>query len=837
MSSVDNKTQGEHQTAQGAAENEIDKVHPAHWVADKNDVKTETELHAATGDSGAADTLPSPETHGAGIEAQPPEQFTGLHVTPRAKYAAGMPAVVQTMRHVWGEMGVYRGSRALLALNQKGGIDCPSCAWPEPDGARHIAEFCESGAKAIAWEGDRDRVSADFFRQWSVAELSKKSDYWLGMQGRLTEPMVLRDGATHYEPISWDAAFDLIARELNSLATPDDAIFYTSGRTSNEAAFLYQLFVRQFGTNNMPDCSNMCHESSGSALTPTIGIGKGTVTIGDFDHAQLILLIGQNPGTNHPRMLTTLERAKERGAKIIAINPLPEPGLIRFKNPQEVNGVLGSGVVLADQFLQVRLSGDAALLKGLAKFLIEEDDAVRGSALDHKFISEQTAGFAALADDLRQLPWSTIEQQSGLSRSQIVAAGTEIKNAERIISCWAMGLTQQKTAVQTIQDVVNLHLLRGSIGKSGAGVCPVRGHSNVQGDRSMGIWERPREAFLNKLSEVCGFEPPRHHGFDTVESIKAMHAGAPKVFFAMGGNFLSATPDTNYTADGLRKCRLTAQVSIKLNRAHLVTGRQALILPCLGRSEIDVQAAGPQFVSTENSMGVVETSQGRFKPASDQLLSEPAIVARLARATLGSRSRTDWLAMAANYDLIRDLIARVIPGCEDYNSRVRKPGGFYLPNMAREGKFITPTEKANFTVSALPDLTLQPGQLVMTTIRTHDQFNTTIYGLNDRYRGIHNERRVVLMNADDLTERNLTAGQVVDITSYHNGKTRVARQFIVVPYDIPRGCAASYFPEANVLVPIDSVAEKSNTPTSKYIVICVTPTTGPVSKIDYSRVM
>jgi molybdopterin-dependent oxidoreductase alpha subunit len=761
------------------------------------------------------------------VLAEPPEALTGLRVTKPKEWAAGLPGVAAAMKHVWSEMGVFRGGRGLLALNQKDGIDCPSCAWADPDGPRHTFEFCENGAKALAWEGDTRRVTRAFFQAHSVAELSQRSDYWLGQQGRLTEPMVLRAGATHYEPIAWDAAFQLVADELNALPTPDDAIFYTSGRTSNEAAFLYQLFVRQFGTNNLPDCSNMCHESSGSALTPTIGIGKGTVTLEDFDQAQVIVLIGQNPGTNHPRMLTALESAKQHGAKIIAVNPLPEAGLLRFKNPQTARGLLFSGTPLADLFLQVRINGDSALLQGLMKTMLEAEDRRPGEVFDHAFIQEKTTGFAALVAHLRAAGWEPLLAQAGLSRAQFDAAARLLIDAERIIVCWAMGLTQHQNAVATIQDVVNLLLLRGSLGKPGAGVCPVRGHSNVQGDRTMGIWERPRPEFLDKLQEVFHFDPPRAPGLDVVEAIKALHTGSAKILFALGGNFVSATPDTDFTAAGLRRCRLTAQVSTKLNRAHLVAGRQALILPCLGRSEIDQQRGGPQFFSCENSMGVVQTSRGTLSPASEQLLSEPAIVARLARATLGARSAVDWERLETNYDHIRDLIAQVIAGCDDYNQKVRQPGGFYLPNGPREGRFNTPAEKAVFTVHPLPQHALAAGQLLMTTIRTHDQFNTTIYGLHDRYRGIHNERRVVFMNAEDLRAQNLQAGQVVDLKSHFRGVERLARSFVIVAYDIPRGCAATYFPETNVLVPIDSVADHSNTPTSKSVVITVHPAAQP----------
>ncbi|HYO90207.1 MAG TPA: FdhF/YdeP family oxidoreductase, partial [Pyrinomonadaceae bacterium] len=615
----------------------------------------------------------------------------------------------------------------------------------------------------------------------------------------------------------------LIARELNALSSPDEAIFYTSGRTSNEAAFLYQLFVRQLGTNNLPDCSNMCHESSGSALTETIGIGKGTVTLQDFELADAIFIIGQNPGTNHPRMLTTLQAAKRRGCRIVHINPLPETGLNRFKHPQEVFRILGQGTELADLFLQVRINGDVPLLKGIMKEVLEEEARRPGEVLDRKFIEERTAGFEEFERALKDADWGELVEQSGISREEMRRAAEVFISSERTIVCWAMGLTQHKNAVANIQEIVNLLLLRGQIGKPGAGACPVRGHSNVQGDRTMGIWERPTEQFLNSIAKEFDFEPPRKHGLDTVESIKAMHERRAGVFIAMGGNFLSATPDTEYTADALRRCRLTAHVSTKLNRAHLITGEQALILPCLGRPEIDRQETGPQFVTMENSMGIVHSSRGHLEPASPHLLSEPAIVARLAVATLGSRSRIDWPWLVADYDRVRDAIARCIPGFDDYNRKVREPAGFYLPNAAREGVFKTKTDRANFTVHELPRHELKPGEFIMMTIRSHDQFNTSIYGLDDRYRGIYNGRRVVLLNNEDIKEAGLEAGQTVDLTSHFEGEERTARRFRVVPFSIPRRCAATYFPETNVLVPVRSVADKSNTPASKSVVISIKP--------------
>jgi molybdopterin-dependent oxidoreductase alpha subunit len=748
-------------------------------------------------------------------EAHCPEDAPGLSVSEPKRVAAGLPGVVSTLRHVLGTAGVVRGGRALAVLNQPGGVDCPSCAWPDPDHDRSTFEFCENGAKAVAWEADAKRLTPEFFRRWDIESLGRQSDYWLGTQGRLTGPMVLRPGTKHYEPIGWDDAFRLVAEELNALASPDEAVFYTSGRTSNEAAFLYQLFVRQFGTNNLPDCSNMCHESSGTALAPTVGIGKGTVTLDDFEKAQLILILGQNPGTNHPRMLTALQKAKRAGARIAAVNPLKEAGLLAFANPQEPAQMVGFKTPLADLYLQVRIGGDQALLKGVLKGLIAR------RAIDRAFVAERTSGFDELQKSLAEVSWDVIVEQSGLSREQIEALTDEVAKAERVIACWAMGLTQHTHAVATIQDLVNVILLRGSVGKPGAGLCPVRGHSNVQGDRTMGIVEKPADGFLDALGKEFGFAPPRKHGYDTVSAIKAMHDGRAKAFFALGGNFLSATPDTDYTAKALKNLRLTAHVSIKLNRSHLVTGRTALMLPCLGRTERDVRNGKEQFVTTENSMGVVQSSRGNLAPASPHLLSEPAIVSRLAKATLGARSAVPWDELAADYDRIRDRIERVVPGFAGYNERARHPGGFYLPNKPREGEFPTATGKARLTAHPLTTFTLEPGQLVMTTIRTHDQFNTTVYGLHDRYRGIRGGRRVVLMNADDLRERGLAAGDVVDLVSHFRGETRRAGRFVAVAYDIPRGCCATYFPEANVLVPIDSTAAGSNTPTSKSVVVTV----------------
>lgn len=760
--------------------------------------------------------IPNPEN---------PERFTGLRLTKPSKVAAGIPAVVSSVKHVFGAMDVFRGMKALLALNQKGGFDCPSCAWPDPDDDRsRIAEYCENGAKAVAEEATSKRLTASFFAENSVVELAELTDYEIGKKGRIAEPMFLPEGATHYQPIGWDQAFSLIAHHLNALDHPDEAIFYTSGRTSNEAAFLYQLFIREYGTNNMPDCSNMCHESSGVALSESVGIGKGSVKLEDFYEAEVIIILGQNPGTNHPRMLTALQKAKANGALIISVNPLPETGLMGFNNPQKAKGILGIDSTLTDLFLQVRLNGDMALLQAIQALLLEEEERNPGTVFDHAFINEHTIGYEAFAAHLRSRDVSALAADSGIPEDQVREAAHLLKDKKKIIACWAMGLTQHRNAVDTIKEVINLLLLKGSIGKPGAGTCPVRGHSNVQGDRTMGIYEKFSPALSQKLKERYGFTPPQKDGYDTVEAIRAMHEGKGKVFFAMGGNFLSATPDTLYTAEALRRCRLTVHVSTKLNRSHLVHGREAIILPCLGRSDEDRTGGELQFVSCENSMGVVQMSKGNLKPVSTTLMSEPAIVCRLAQATLGSRSLVNWKRYLSHYDHIRNDIEQVIPGFDDYNRRVREPGGFYLPNSAREGWFNTTSRKAHFNVAEPLRHELAEGELMMMTIRSHDQFNTTIYGLDDRYRGVHNERRVIFMNQGDVNDQGLKGGDIVDLYNYDDGVERVARKFIIVPFAIPKRCTATYFPETNVLVPIGSVAEKSNTPVSKLVVIRVRKT-------------
>jgi molybdopterin-dependent oxidoreductase alpha subunit len=722
-------------------------------------------------------------------------------VTEPADHAAGLKAALIAARHARAEMGVRRSVRTLLKVNQTDGFDCPGCAWPEPADRSH-AEFCENGVKAVAEEATLRRITPDFFAAHPIRALEQKDDYWLGQQGRLTEPVYRAPNDDRYRPIAWDAAFDIVADRLRALPTPDAAAFYTSGRTSNEAAFVYQLFARRFGTNNLPDCSNLCHESSGAALTETIGVGKGSVSLEDLYHAELIFVVGQNPGTNHPRMLTALEKAKHNGARVIAVNPLPEAGLIAFRNPQR----LGRTTTLADLFLKIRVNGDLALFAALNRIMLQSD------TVDRTFIDAMCSGFDAFEQHARAIPWAVIDEATGLDRADIETAARWASETTRIVVCWAMGLTQHRNAVATIREIVNFLLLRGAIGRPGAGVCPVRGHSNVQGDRTMGIYEKPSASFLAALEAEFGFTPPAAPGYDVVDTIRAMRDGRVRVLFAVGGNFVAAAPDTEVTAAAVRRCDLTVHVSTKLNRSHVVTGREALILPCLGRTERD------QPVSVEDSMGIVHLSRGSLPPASAALRSEVAIVCELARRTVGPT--IDWATMANDYDVIRDHVARVIPGFEEFNARVREPGGFTLPHPPRDTRtFPTSTGKAIFTVNAIDILRALPGRLILQSVRSHDQYNTTIYGLDDRYRGIRQQRRVVFVHPDDLHQLGLQDGEPVDLISEFSDGERCARGFRAVAYPTARGCCAAYFPEVNVLVPLDSTAEVSNTPTSKSVIV------------------
>jgi len=749
---------------------------------------------------------------------------TDLEVTKPKDWAAGVPGVYHSMKPALEKLGVIRTGKTMLALNQKDGFDCPSCAWPDPN-HRKAFEFCENGAKAVTWEATPVIIESDFWAQHSIDDLLEKSEYWLGMQGRLTEPVYKPAGENHYRPISWTDAFSVLATKLNGLNSPDEAAFYTSGRASNEAAFAYQLFVRAFGTNNLPDCSNMCHESTGWALGQTLGIGKATISYDDFAQADLIIIMGQNPGTNHPRMLTALEEAKDAGAEIVAVNPLPEAGLHRYKNPQRVKGIIGRGTPIADQHVHIRLGGDMALLQAISKRVLAAEAQNPGNVLDHEFLAKYCFGLEDLTKHLNLLDEQAVLEATGLEEHEIDELAARYLKADRVIVTWAMGLTQQKKAVATIKEIINLLLLRGNIGKPGAGASPIRGHSNVQGDRTMGIWEQMPPAFMNALEREFGFEPPREHGADAVETINGLRDGEIKVFMALGGNLVAAISDTNAAEAAMRGAEMTVQVSTKLNRSHVVTGAEALILPTMGRTEIDIQTSGPQFVSVEDTVSAVHPSWGKVDPVAPGLLSEVTIISRLARAVLGDKVKVDWAGFEQNYDLIRDHISRVVDGCENYNQKIRQEGGFMLPNGPRDSRtFPTPIGKAILTVNVLEHVDRPPGTLILQTLRSHDQFNTTIYGHNDRYRGIKNGRHVVFVNPEDLAELGLVDGQFVDVHGVFSDKIpRVLRKFRLVSYPTARGCAAAYYPEANVLVPLSHLAEGSNTPVSKAVVVRLDP--------------
>ncbi len=746
--------------------------------------------------------------------------FTGLKLSTPKSYAAGLPAVKVALEHAWKEMGVKRSVATLSGLNQQEGIDCPGCAWPDPEKRSSLGEFCENGVKAIAEEATTARVESVFFQQHSVSELANWTDFEIGKSGRLTHPMVLRPDMDHYAPISWPEAFALVAGHLSELNSPDEAIFYTSGRSSNEAAFLYGLFIRAFGTNNMPDCSNMCHESSGVALSETLGIGKGSVTLADFAEAEVVMVIGQNPGTNHPRMLSALENCKKNGGKVIAVNPLREAGLLRFKDPQAVSGILGSGTSLTDVYLQVRINQDVSLLKLLMKKLLARNDKQPG-VVDQAFIEQKTAGYQAFIDDLALHKTEDLLQQCGVPEAEVDHAVTLLAERKRIIICWAMGLTQHQNGVDNIKECVNLLLLKGSIGKKGAGTCPVRGHSNVQGDRTVGIVHHPNPTLNAAFKRVFNFDPPEKNGLDVVHSIQAMYEGKARVFVSLGGNFLSAASDTQYTGEALQKCKLTVSISTKLNRTHLVPGQTSLILPTLGRTEQDHHHGKVRFVTVENSMGRVHRSQGKLSPASQHLMSEPEIVAGIAKAYFKGEGTIPWERLGQDYDLIREKISAVFKGFDFYTERSRR-AGFDLPNHVRAGDFSQmPGGKAHFSICKMGVSQLGKEEFLLTTIRSHDQFNTTIYGLDDRYRGIYNERRVLLMNANDMQAHALLKMETVHLRSNYKGIVRQALNFKVVPYDIPPGNLAAYFPETNVLIPNDQYADKSHTPISKSVRVTI----------------
>lgn len=752
----------------------------------------------------------------------PKEDVTddNIHVGEPKKWAVGVPGVMHASLPALDNMGIIRAGKLLTSINQKDGFDCMSCAWPDPD-HRKTAEFCENGAKAVVWEATPLLIPKEFWAEHSVQDLAEKSEYWLGLQGRITEPMVKYADSDHYVEVSWGEALKVVGEQMRSLQDANEAAFYTSGRASNEAAFLYQLFARAFGTNNLPDCSNMCHESSGSAMMSTIGVGKATISLEDFNETDLIIVMGQNPGTNHPRMLSSLEEAKRNGAEIVAVNPLPEAGMIRYKNPQTVRGIIGRGTEMADQFVQVRLGGDFALLQLLARRVLLAEESDPGTVLDREFIEGYTSGFDQYRQHLLDLNEAELFAAAGISESDLAELVGRYLRSKATIITWAMGLTQHVQAVDTIREVLNVLFLKGNIGRAGAGACPVRGHSNVQGDRTMGIWEKAPDSFLDALAKEFSINPPREFGFDAVETVEAMRAGKVKAWIGLGGNFVSAMPDTGVLKDALERCDLTVNISTKLNRSHAAAGRISVILPTLGRTEIDVQQTGEQFVTVEDSVCAVHASHGRVQPVAPNLRSEVAIICGIAEATLGESVNLPWADFAADYDLIRDRISRVVPDCEDYNERVRQPGGFVLSHGPRDSRtFPTANGKANFSLAHVEPIDCPPGRLILQTLRSHDQFNTTIYGLNDRYRGIKKGRHVIFINPDDLAELGIEDGDLVDIFSEWEGQPdRELRNWRVVAYPTAKGCAAAYFPEANVLIPLEHVARESNTPVSKAILI------------------
>ena len=742
-----------------------------------------------------------------------PIESERLKIRKPKQVAAGIPGVAKSFAIGLSEAGLSRTLRTMRTVNRFDGYDCPGCAWPDPDDHRSGFEFCENGAKAFATEATKKRLTPEILSSKSVQSWSKMSDMELDKLGRLTEPMVLRENSNHYERISWTDAFGMISEAVGALEDPNQAVLYTSGRASNEAAFLWGTLARQIGTNNLPDCSNMCHESSGVALSQSIGIGKGTVKLDCFEHADLVLIIGQNPGTNHPRMLSALAQTKRNGGSVISINPLMETGLNRFKHPQEVIRLMGKGTPIADAHYPVRIGGDQALLQGVSKVILEEGN------LDWKFIDEHVQGFEDWKHNTESLNWESIVDQSGIEQQRIVELGQAVSKSKNLIICWAMGITQHENAVATIQEASNILLAGGHFGRPGAGACPVRGHSNVQGDRTVGINHHPSESFLAACEQYTGVNMPRDSGYDTVEFVHAARKKSVKLFMALGGNILSAMSDTESVAQGLRNIDLTVQISTKMNRSHLITGKQALILPCLGRTEID--PAG--FVTVENSMGVVHSSTGKLQPASKSLRSEPSIVSGIGEACFGD-TPFSWTKYGSNHDETRNLIESVLPGFTAYNQRVRQKGGFYLPNGPRDGPtWNTPSGKATMHVHRFPERAISEDRFILMTIRSHDQYNTTIYGMDDRYRGVYNARRVVMMNPQDMHKLGLHPSDYIDLTSHFNERTIDSPKWKVVPYEIPRGNLAAYFPEANVLIPLESVAKGSNTPTSKWVEVSVVP--------------
>ncbi|MFE6895168.1 FdhF/YdeP family oxidoreductase [Streptomyces sp. NPDC057694] len=773
-----------------------------------------------------AHRAPTPENGGTGRSTTggdgPADDRKPSH-RPYHHPAAGWGAAKSVSKVLIRERALFEGTRAILKMNhENGGFDCPGCAWPDDTKGLKL-DICENGIKHVTWEMTGKRVGAAFFAEHTVSELRTWSDFALEDQGRLTQPLVYDPAGDRYVPVTWRDAFDLVGCELRALDHPDEAAFYTSGRLSNEATFLYQLMAREYGTNNLPDCSNMCHEASGRALQAALGTGKGTADLKDWETADALFVMGVNAASNAPRMLTALADAYRRGAQIVHVNPLVEAAATSTIVPHEFTDMaLFKATRTSTLNLQVRAGGDMALLRGIAKAVLEQS-RTDPKALDREFIERHTHGFATYRDLCEATSWQELEQQSGLSRADILKAAAVYSRADRTLISWCLGLTQHEHGVDTVREIVNVLLLRGNLGREGAGPSPVRGHSNVQGNRTCGIDHRPRPEFLDRLADVCRIDPPREHGMDTVDVIEAMNEGRVKVFVGMGGNFVLAAPDTEHTARGLRRCTLTVHVSTKLNRSHLVHGEKALILPCLGRTEKDHQRHGPQSVSVEDSMSMVHLSSGMKKPASPHLLSEPAIIAGMARAALPA-STTPWESYIEDYDRIRDTMAQVLDGFEDFNRRVRLPRGFRIKQPARELVFLTPSGRAEFSSAPLPEAPADGDVLILQTMRSHDQWNTTIYSDNDRYRGISNLRTLVLMNGDDMRARGVAPDSLVDITATaRDGSTRRLTRYRAIEYSMPRGCAAGYMPEMNVLIAASDYSTQSKQPLMKNIKVRIAP--------------
>lgn len=742
------------------------------------------------------------------------------HDDPRT-VAGGMDAVLSSLSYLYKEAGISRTRKLIRHFNQHNGFECPGCAWPNPDHKRAHFAFCENGAKNVSAEATTRLITTEFFKKWSVKSLLLTPGYWLEQQGRLTEPMILQENDSHYKPISWESAFTIIGKELRSLKNPDEAVFYSSGRTSNEAAFVYQLFARILGTNNLPSSANLCHEPSGKALTLSLGFGKSSVVFDDFTKADAIFIFGHNPGSNHPRMLSSLQAAVRKGCRIVAVNPMPEASLMGFADPQEATSYFGKQTSLTQLYIQPKINGDMAVVRGIVKAVLEKEDS-NGGVLDQKFIDEHCSGFDAYRQRVTDTSWAVLTESSGIDKSQILEAADIYTHAKNVIICWSLGVVHHQNALETVREIVNLQLLRGNIGRPGTGLCPMRGHSNIQGMRTAGAGESMPEAFLEALEKRFAVKIPRKPGLSVIPAIKSMAAGDTKVLLSLGGNLASSAPDTAFVEKALRNCRMTVMISTKLNRSHLITGKTALILPCLSRSEVDEHEGEIQQVSIEDAMGKIGFSQGCLPPASAKLRSEVSIIAGIARVALDKHPGPEWQRLENDNQYIRSLIAETIPALGTLSSISHKTQEYYLENPLRKRIFNTSDAKAQFSNHPLEVLVPEAGKLLLMTIRSHDQFNTSIFGLNDRYRGISNERRVLFINEEDMDQRSITPFQMVDISSYYDNTQRKLEGYYAIPYPITRGCVAAYFPETNTLISINHTCKATETPAYKSIIVEVT---------------